>query len=237
MTVSPTARLDCSDVLITNSSTAMTTTSVLDINPEVECTSDDYTFLTMATIAVIGFLAYAFIIPAVLFCRMRSGVKRGGLEDPEFLASAAWVVLKYRPARWYFEFPLLAYKIFMIITAVLLSSAENARYLLAAHFAATCGLLALVLVMTPFATPDSNKLQVVASAALLATYAAGGTCLALEGECDTNPALEVAVILFEVLLFVGVILYGVKVGRAAGDAPAEAGNTTTNPTAADGSTE
>eukprot|EP01051_Picozoa_sp_SAG22_P012327 SAG22_NODE_1271_length_4929_cov_4.159420_4_plen_291_part_00 len=223
-------RLPCSEVTFNG-----TTTIRLDINPGVECTSSDMTYVTMKSLAFVGFFTYGFIIPAVLFCRMRSGVKNGGLEDPDFLVSAAWVILKYGPSRWYFEFPLLAHKVFLIVTAVLLGSAQNAWVLLAAHVAATGALFVLVLVLKPYVTPEANKLQLVAFAALLATYCVGGTCLALDGECDTNSALEVAVIAFEALLFVAVILLGAKIGKSsssADDADVD-GNKTNNAVAVD----
>eukprot|EP01051_Picozoa_sp_SAG22_P001444 SAG22_NODE_56_length_23716_cov_11.146759_23_plen_1059_part_00 len=226
-------RLDCSAVAFNG-----TTTDRLDVNPAVECTSDDSTFAVMAVVATIGFVAYGFLIPAVLFCRMRSGVKNGGLEDPAFLASAAWVILKYRPARWWFEFPLLAYKVFVIVTAVLLNSAQNAWLLLAAHVAATGGLLVLVLLTKPYVTPDANTLQLVAAGALLATYGVGGACLALDGECNTSAGLELAVIVFEALLLAGVIVIGVKVAKNSSDDKDDfSGNQTKNPAAADDSTE
>eukprot|EP01052_Picozoa_sp_SAG31_P031446 SAG31_NODE_3332_length_4395_cov_3.833799_3_plen_278_part_00 len=212
-------RLDCSDATFTNSTTGVTTSlgSSLNIDPAVQCETDNSVFLVMALVATIGFFAYGFILPLTLFCRMRKAVKDGRLQDSEFVASAAWVLLKYKSSAWWFEFPLLAYKVFMICTSVLLNSASHAWVLLASHVAATTGLAMTAQAFQPYVTADANTMQLVALGALLATYGVGGACLVLDGECEDNSILEFAVIAIEALLFVGVIMIGMRVAKASED--------------------
>ena len=57
----------------------------LDVMPGVECWGDDMAFWMMAAIASLGFALYACVLPAVLFCRLRAGVKAGRITDPEFV--------------------------------------------------------------------------------------------------------------------------------------------------------
>ena len=57
----------------------------LDVMPGVECWGDDTAFWMMAAIASLGFALYACVLPAVLFCRLRAGVKAGRITDPEFV--------------------------------------------------------------------------------------------------------------------------------------------------------
>ena len=57
----------------------------LDVMPGVECWGDDTAFWMMAAIASLGFALYACVLPALLFCRLRAGVKAGRITDPEFV--------------------------------------------------------------------------------------------------------------------------------------------------------
>ena len=57
----------------------------LDVMPGVRCWESDATFWVMAAIATVGYVLYACVLPGVLFCRLRAGVKAGRITDPEFL--------------------------------------------------------------------------------------------------------------------------------------------------------
>jgi hypothetical protein len=57
----------------------------LDVMPDVKCWDSDAPFWVMAAIATVGYALYACVLPGVLFCRLRSGVKAGRITDPEFL--------------------------------------------------------------------------------------------------------------------------------------------------------
>ena len=74
------------------------------------------------------------------------------IGSADFLQANAWVVLKYKPSAWWFELPLLVYKLVVISASQLLNSGseDNTAALLLSLLAATATLLALVVLVRPF---------------------------------------------------------------------------------------
>jgi hypothetical protein len=109
----------------------------LDAMPEIECWTDDDQFWTMAYIGMSLLVLYVALVPALLFYslwRYRTGEH---MDTADFLAAHGWLVLKYRPAHWWFEFPLMAFKVTWICTSELLGSEADAWWLIAFQGAAT----------------------------------------------------------------------------------------------------
>ena len=113
--------------------------------PEITCWEGGLWGI-MATAGVVGIVVYAVAIPAVLFMRLRTESKDEGDDkfDADFMESHGWLVLRYKPSRWWFEFPLSAYKVAVIFASELMNSDEMAFHLLLVLVTATALLLILV---------------------------------------------------------------------------------------------
>jgi len=53
----------------------------------------------MAVSAVVLFCLYCIVFPAWLFHHLKEGLKDGA--TPAFLEANGWVILKYKPNRWW----------------------------------------------------------------------------------------------------------------------------------------
>ena len=196
-------RLDCSPNYAPNGTLLKHT---LDVNPNMECSwSREFGFLVF--LVVLSLLSYALFVLWRWFY-LKVGIMRGCLKDPNFIARNAWILLKYKPSMWWFEFFQFVYKGFLAYTAIFLSSARHAWHLLWSHVLATGAVLAFVWSYRPFVTIDANKLQVLALIAELFAYGMGALCLALEGACESNPILEFAICFFSLVIFVVVYWIG-----------------------------
>lgn len=114
----------------------------------------------MATLGVLGMLLYAGVIPAFLYMRLKKESQRTEDEDdwkPEFLQAHGWLVLRYKPSRWWFEFPLCAFKITLICTSELMGSDELALPLLIVLATATALLLKLVVEDQPYRDSQGKR--------------------------------------------------------------------------------
>lgn len=128
--------------------------STLDSDPAIVCDGPKQTeyFSLMAGAGMLGFVLYAVVLPLGLFRRLWRAHRRGVIGSADFLQANAWVVLKYKPSAWWFELPLLAYKLVVISASQLLNSGseDNTAALLLSLLAATATLLALVVLVRPF---------------------------------------------------------------------------------------
>ena len=88
-------------------------------------------------------------VKEVKLCDGHLRVRTNGstIEMHEFMESHAWLMLKYKPGSWWFEFPLLAYKLVVILASELLGSGTLAatRKLLILLGLCAAGMLVLVI--------------------------------------------------------------------------------------------
>ena len=127
--------------------TEHTGTYHLDVLPSVQCFRGSHTVVTIA--AAILLTIYGVLIPAYLFLKVRAGAKDSIWTHDE-LVCWGWLILKYKPNRWWFEFPMLFYKIFFVLLAMLMDSERWAWEFLLAAAALTSILLILVFCDKPF---------------------------------------------------------------------------------------
>jgi hypothetical protein len=208
--------------------------SSLEVMPDIECWTEKH--VKMAVPAIAMFVVYVFVVPIVLLCRVKGAGQRQ-LSDPAFLKAHAWILLKYAPHRWYFEFVLLVYRIFWICTSVMMNSDLLAPGLLVAHVAATVGLLVLVATLKPFvedgavdggALGDANKLEAIVLVALLATYAVASVCMVTGTVCSSD-AGTIGIIAFEAALMLGVLYLGFALARKQDAVQTSEANVVKNP--------
>jgi hypothetical protein len=198
--------------------------SSLEVMPDIECwTEKDFKMAAPAIamfVVIIVVYMYVFVVPIVLLCRVKGAGQRQ-LSDPAFLKAHAWILLKYAPHRWHFEFVLLVYKIFWICTSVMMNSDLLAPGLLVARVATTVGLLVLVATPKPFvedgaidggALGDVNKLEAIVLVALRATYAVASVCMVTGTVCSSD-AGTIGIIAFEAALMLGVLYLGFALAR------------------------
>jgi hypothetical protein len=165
----------------------------LNMMPEIECwhtewSTMDYNhqlFYAMALIGCGGFAFYALFIPYHLFKRLHQANREGKLfQDEDFLESHGWLVLKYKPKRWWFEFVLLFYKVFVICVTELFEAERLAESLLLALQGATGAFLFLVVIDAPYRDSQghsgwtkADKLQMLSLITQLANYRVATWCL------------------------------------------------------------
>jgi hypothetical protein len=144
---------------------------------------------TLALAALFLLLLYCVAIPSVLFHRMRTAISNGDHENTSFVESHGWLLLKYKPSRWWFEFPLILHKIAVISATILLDSGrpEINQRLMVVLSSLTIAMLVLVAVDKPFrdgsgteGMTGADKCEVVSLASLLANYAVGFWCHSIQ---------------------------------------------------------
>ena len=98
-------------------------------------------------------------------------------------------MLRYKPERWWFEFPMVAYRIYVTVATTLMDSEAMARPLLLVLLAAVFLLLALVAVDKPYrdsqgheGLTEADKLQLLTLSAQIANYGVAFWCLTTQEE-------------------------------------------------------
>ena len=93
-------------------------------------------------------------------------------------------MLRYKPERWWFEFPMIAYKITITVATTLMDSEAMARPLLYVLTSAAVMLLILVAVDKPYrdsqgheGLTEADKLQLLTLSAQIANYGVAFWCL------------------------------------------------------------
>jgi hypothetical protein len=159
---------------------------VLDASPTVACSGPNVsnTYKLLAVIGILGLVIYCAVVPGVLYVQMRRARTAGNLRSAQFLESHGWILLRYTPNRWFFEFFILAYKFMLILAAELWSSSESAGTLLGILIFNTLVFMVVVIIDKPFVdtqqdhdkwtTADTS--MVVVLIALLLEYGIGGIC-------------------------------------------------------------
>ena len=98
-------------------------------------------------------------------------------------------MLRYKPERWWFEFPMIAYKITITVATTLMDSEAKARPLLYVLTSAAALLLILVAVDKPYrdsqgheGLTEADKLQLLTLSAQIANYGVAFWCLTTQEE-------------------------------------------------------
>ena len=172
--------------------------SYLVAMPEIECWPadgvailDDGTlqngFWLILPLGLLLLLAYTVAVPAILFARVRAGITTDKGEttfNADHVISYGWLLLRYKPSRWWFEFPLCMFKIVVICSSQLMGSDELAFELLFLLVVCTTALLLLVMVDLPYRDKSgtsgmthADKLQILVLAGQLANYGVAYWCL------------------------------------------------------------
>ena len=111
------------------------------------------------------------------------------LEDddfaPMFTQRMGWLMLRFRRSRWWAEFPLLAYRVFVICASELMNDTDaRSEGLLETLVWAALLLLVWITIDTPYRDSEghegmtrADKLQILVILAQLATYVIGWWCL------------------------------------------------------------
>ena len=174
----------------------------LDSMPSIECWADNTTFWVMAVMGCVLLSIYAVIIPVYLFRRLLHESRDATDErwDDEFLESHGWLLLRYKPNRWFFEFFLIAFKLTIVVASEMLDADENALTLLYVLFGGTLAFLLLVLVDKPYrdsqghaGMTQADVLQSLQLAGQLCNYGLGYWCLTTQvarkaaGEPEVRP--------------------------------------------------
>merc|ERR1719223_2404951 len=105
--------------------------------PDMICWEGDH--FVFAALGAAMLLFYSVLVPAKLFHTVKSSAADGKWSEEE-LESHGWLLLKYKPSRWWFDFPLLYNKILFAVLSVLMDSdaqAWNLLYTLTALMTAT----------------------------------------------------------------------------------------------------
>ena len=132
-------------------------TYTLDAQPELTCWEDDQPHVLLAPLGAIGLVIYCVVVPFKLFCTLRRSAKDGHWSMEE-MEKHAWLILKYKPSRWWFEFALLYNKIFFILLTIFLDSEAWAWHLLGSLALLTTATLVLVAVDKPFRGDSSGRM-------------------------------------------------------------------------------
>jgi len=163
----------------------------LDAMPDIECWSyDSFVFVIVASLAIIFLLFYAVMMPLILFVSLRKEkMKVSGDGDHkgfegDFLESHGWLVLRYKPSRWYFEFFLVIYKIVVISASEMMKSLPIP--LITTLAIVTGALFIVVFVDTPYRDSENrdgmsraDQLQILTLFSQLMNYGIGAYCLKL----------------------------------------------------------
>ena len=203
----------------------------LDAMPDISCweaLSGNEVFYVMVGMGAFGFLIYAVTIPLMLFKRLLRESKDEAEErfDPDFMESHGWLVLRYKPTRWWFEFPLCAFKMVVVCSSELLKTDAKALQLLYVLAGATALLLLLVMIDRPYRDSQGHEgatqadyLQMLVLTAQLLNYRVGYWCLITQREREAageprndttkswlSPTEEVVVALLAALFVLGPLL-------------------------------
>eukprot|EP01043_Picozoa_sp_COSAG02_P020043 COSAG02_NODE_980_length_15492_cov_12.941727_1_plen_2373_part_10 len=126
-------------------------------------------------------------------------------KNQAFQETYGWMILKYKPDRWWFEMPIIFYKIATIMATELLGgSNQNIRWLFFVMIGGALILLALVIVDKPFmdgatvhGMSGADKAECIALVSMLAGFACGiwcwertSGCDLMSGNCDTAGGRE-----------------------------------------------
>jgi hypothetical protein len=221
----------------------------LDSMPDIECWGDDDTFTQFAACAIAGAVIYFVVIPASLLRRLRRASCDGVLTDPDFLEANSWLVLKYRPDRYWFEIVVLAYKLIWTASGELLNSEQNAWLLLTCQGSVVLVLLVIVACERPFqdattaVDPEHSNdhehngwtsadvLEVLTLLSLLGSYGVSAACLHMGGACESDSKIEGAVAAGQLALLLVpvvamVIVYQREKRRVADSTPKETEHST-----------
>ena len=119
------------------------------------------------------------------------------------LLAQAWILLKYRPACYWFEVPFLAYKCVVIAAGELLDSgsAEDTKLLLMILTASAGGMLVFVVVSKPFRDKEdgqkgfsgADKAEIIALVSMLVNLCVGWMCWLIKEERSLGNWEELAV--------------------------------------------
>eukprot|EP01047_Picozoa_sp_COSAG01_P047936 COSAG01_NODE_4625_length_4865_cov_7.434326_3_plen_365_part_00 len=192
---------------------------MMESMPGTECFRGSHTRLAVASAGLL--VVYCLLAPIYLFAKVRSGA-RDGVWTHDEQATWGWLILKYKPARWWFEFPLLFSKMGFVTLALLLDSEHKAWTLLAASTGLTLALLVLVYCDKPFRDESGSlgltwcdKQMIVSLMLQLVVYAAGAFSLHRTqtskdlGDTENDAgSLFVTVVCFVVVIFqLGCLVY------------------------------
>ena len=159
----------------------------------------------MAFLGLLGLFTYAGAIPAHLFRRLKKESQDEAEQrfDPDFMESHGWLVrcirssaafscltpedpqvLRYKPERWWFEFPMIAYKITVVTASTLMDSEAKAKLLLCVLTSAAVLLLLVVTAYKPYRDGQghdgrtaADELQLLTLSAQIANYGVAFWCL------------------------------------------------------------
>ena len=127
------------------------------------------------------------------------------VKNAAFQETYGWLILKYKPDRWWFELPLLFYKVATIVaTELLAGSNDSTRALFLILITGAIIILVLVIVDKPFkdgatthGMSGADKAEVISFLAMLAGFAVGvwcwqktSGCKLLKFECTYDDAIE-----------------------------------------------
>ena len=115
--------------------------------PDEVCWTSDHSIL--AFFAVLMLVVYTIVVPAVLFCKAKNAAADGDWSSDE-LQQYGWLVLKYKPSRWYFEFVVLFDKIVFVLLTVFFASERSVALLLGFSILATLVMLVFVVYDKPY---------------------------------------------------------------------------------------
>ena len=115
--------------------------------PDEVCWTSDHN--SLAFFAVLMLVIYTIVVPVVLFYKAKSAAADGDWSSDE-LQQYGWLVLKYKPSRWYFEFIVLFDKITFVLLTVFFASERSVALLLGFSIFATLVMLAFVVYDKPY---------------------------------------------------------------------------------------
>ena len=106
----------------------------LDAAPSIVCYGEgaSTSYRLLAACGAVGWLCYCIIVPIWLLTHLKRDrdrdveASKAGISSPAVIESYGWVLLKYKPARWFFEIPLLWHKVFTISAGMALDSGAHA---------------------------------------------------------------------------------------------------------------
>jgi hypothetical protein len=111
---------------------------------------------SLAIFAATGLIFYVVIVPVVLYCKAKRAAADGVWTEEE-LQECGWLVLKYKPSRWYFEFVLLIDKIIFVALGVFFASDRSVNLLLGFSIVFTLAVLTFVACDKPYRREDTDN--------------------------------------------------------------------------------
>ena len=203
-------------------------TYVLDAAPDIGCAvrgdlGSRPAVLIYVLFSFAALMVYCVVLPAALLRRLVAASMKGKIASRKFaishvsshgllpigskvicltqcgLRSQAWVLLKYKPARFWFEVPFLTYKCIVIVAAETLDSgsAEDTALLIGILAWTVTVMLVVIAVAKPFRGADddfgltsADKSEIVALLSMLLNVAIGWWCWTIKEERGYMTALE-----------------------------------------------